>query len=52
MKSKEKIHAFDVVQPKLTKTGFIIFEEYNLYLVSIKGGFFGGTETGFPNIII
>lgn len=45
MKSKEKIYAFDVAQPKLTKTGFIAVGENNLYLVSMKGGFFGGAET-------
>ncbi|MDA1763205.1 PH domain-containing protein [Bacillus cereus] len=45
MKSKEKIYAYDVAQPKLTKTGFIIIGENNLYLVSMEGGFFGGAET-------
>lgn len=44
MKAKEAIHYFEVAQPKFTKTGFIIVGEHNLYLVSMKGGFFGGAE--------
>ncbi|MBE7121654.1 PH domain-containing protein [Bacillus cereus] len=44
MKSKEAIYFFEVAYPKLTKTGFIIVGEHNLYLVMMKGGFFGGAE--------
>lgn len=44
MKAKEAIHYFEVAQPKFTKTGFIVVGENNLYLVSMKGGFFGGAE--------
>ncbi|MGN4448191.1 PH domain-containing protein [Bacillus cereus group sp. MYBK79-1] len=44
MKSGEKIYSFEVADPKLTKTGFIVIGEQNLYLVMMKGGFFGGAE--------
>lgn len=44
MKAKEAIHFFEVADPKLTKTGFIVVGEYNLYLVMMKGGLFGGAE--------
>lgn len=44
MKAKEAIHFFEIADPKLTKTGFIVVGEYNLYLVMMKGGLFGGTE--------
>lgn len=44
MKSKEAIYFFEVAYPKLTKTGFIVVGEHNLYLVMMKGGFFGGAE--------
>jgi hypothetical protein len=45
MKEDEKIYSFDVADPKLTKTGFIVVGEHNLYLVAMKGGLFGGAET-------
>lgn len=44
MKSGEKIYAFEVADPKLTKTGFIVVGEHNLYFVMMKGGLFGGAE--------
>lgn len=44
MKAKEAIHYFEVAHPKLTKTGFIVVGEHNLYLVMMKGGLFGGAE--------
>ncbi|PGE40382.1 hypothetical protein COM60_07100 [Bacillus toyonensis] len=44
MKAKENIHYFEVADPKLTKTGFIVVGEHNLYLVMMKGGLFGGAE--------
>ncbi|PFA26715.1 hypothetical protein CN390_27725 [Bacillus cereus] len=44
MKSKEAIYFFEVAYPKLMKTGFIVVGEHNLYLVMMKGGFFGGAE--------
>lgn len=44
MKAKEAIHYFEVADPKLTKTGFIVVGEQNLYLVMMKGGLFGGAE--------
>lgn len=44
MKAKEAIHYFEVADPKLTKTGFIVVGGHNLYLVMMKGGLFGGAE--------
>ncbi|MEH6891567.1 PH domain-containing protein [Bacillus sp. JJ864] len=44
MKTGEKIYYFDVADPKLTKTGFIVVGEHNLYFVMMKGGLFGGAE--------
>jgi hypothetical protein len=44
MKEDEKIYSFDVADPKLTKTGFIVVGEHNLYFVTMKGGLFGGAE--------
>ncbi|PHA94944.1 hypothetical protein COE79_29310 [Bacillus toyonensis] len=44
MKAKESIHCFEVANPKLTKIGFIVVGDYNLYLVMMKGGLFGGAE--------
>lgn len=44
MKAKEVIHFFEVADPKLTKTGFIVVGEHNLYFVMMKGGLFGGAE--------
>ncbi|GAB6554783.1 MULTISPECIES: PH domain-containing protein [Bacillus] len=44
MKSQEAIYCFEVAHPKLTKTGFIVVGEHNLYLVMMKGGLFGGAE--------
>ncbi|PEM15185.1 hypothetical protein CN616_22755 [Bacillus toyonensis] len=44
MKAKESIHCFEVTNPKLTKIGFIVVGDYNLYLVMMKGGLFGGAE--------
>ncbi|MGE6619477.1 PH domain-containing protein [Bacillus mycoides] len=44
MKAKEAIHFFEVADPKLTKTGFIVVGEHNLYFVMMKGGLFGGAE--------
>ncbi|HDR7795354.1 TPA: PH domain-containing protein [Bacillus luti] len=44
MKPNEKIYSFEVADPKLTKTGFIVVGEQNLYLVMMKGGLFGGAE--------
>ncbi|MGE1043949.1 PH domain-containing protein [Bacillus wiedmannii] len=45
MKTKEALHYFEVATPKLTKIGFIIVGEHNLYLIMMKDGFFGGAET-------
>ncbi|ALZ64497.1 hypothetical protein FORC13_p012 (plasmid) [Bacillus cereus] len=44
MKAKEAIYFFEVAYLKLPKTGFIVVGEHNLYLVMMKGGFFGGAE--------
>jgi Bacterial PH domain len=44
MKEDENIYAFDMADPKLTKTGFIVVGEQNLYFVAMKGGLFGGAE--------
>ncbi|PEA54973.1 hypothetical protein CON64_09800 [Bacillus pseudomycoides] len=44
MKTGEKIYYFDVADPKLTKTGFIVVGEHNLYFVMMKGGLFGVAE--------
>ncbi len=44
MKAKEAIYCFEVANPKLTKMGFMVVGEHNLYLVMMKGGFFGGAE--------
>ncbi|PFW97445.1 PH domain-containing protein [Bacillus pseudomycoides] len=44
MKAKEAIYYFEVANPKLTKIGFIVVGEHNLYLVMMKGGLFGGAE--------
>jgi hypothetical protein len=44
MKEDENIYAFDIADPKLTKTGFIVVGEHNLYFVAMKGGLFGGAE--------
>ncbi len=44
MKPKEVIHFFEGASTKLTKTGFIVVGEHNLYFVMMKGGFFGGAE--------
>jgi len=44
MKENENIYRFDVANPSLTKTGFIVVGEENLYLVSMKGGLFGGAD--------
>ncbi|WP_233414594.1 PH domain-containing protein [Thermaerobacillus caldiproteolyticus] len=44
MKENENIYRFDVADPSLTKTGFIVVGENNLYLVSMKGGLFGGAD--------
>lgn len=45
MKGTETIHYFTVADSELTKTGFIVVADSNLYLVSIKMGFFGGAQT-------
>ncbi|MGG2091937.1 PH domain-containing protein [Bacillus sp. S13(2024)] len=44
MKKNEKIYTFEVAHPKLTKTGFIVVGEHNLYFVTMKGGLFGGAD--------
>jgi hypothetical protein len=44
MKEDENIYAFDMADPSLTKTGFIVVGEHNLYFVAMKGGLFGGAE--------
>ncbi|PEF15740.1 PH domain-containing protein [Bacillus cereus] len=44
MKAKENIHCFEVANPKLTKIGFVVVGDHNLYLVMMKGGLFGGAE--------
>lgn len=44
MKAKEAIHYFEVAAPKLTKAGFIVVGEHNLYLVMMKGSLFGAAE--------
>ncbi|EZP77645.1 hypothetical protein H839_08429 [Parageobacillus genomosp. 1] len=44
MKEDEKIYSFNVADPSLTKTGFIVVGEHNLYFVAMKGGLFGGAE--------
>ncbi|WP_342045891.1 PH domain-containing protein [Bacillus sp. OTU530] len=45
MKKDEKIYAFNMADPKLTKTGFIVVAEHNLIFVTLKGGLFGGADT-------
>lgn len=44
MKAQEAIHYFEVAEPKLTKTGFIVVGEHNLYIVMMKDGLFGGAK--------
>lgn len=44
MKAKESIHYFEVANPKLTKTDFIVVGERHLYLVIMKDGLFGSAE--------
>ncbi|MFK4425897.1 hypothetical protein ABH959_003035 [Bacillus sp. RC51] len=44
IKPKKNIHYFEVANPKLTKTGFIVVGEHNVYLVTMKGELFGGAE--------
>lgn len=45
MKKDENIYSFNIADPKLTKTGFIVVAETNLILLSMKMGLFGGAES-------
>lgn len=44
IKKDEKIYSFNVADPKLTKTGFIVVAEHNLICITMKGGMFGGAD--------
>lgn len=44
MKTDEKIYSFEVADPKLTKTGFVVVAEHNLIFLTMKGGLFGGAN--------
>ncbi|MCM3788196.1 PH domain-containing protein [Domibacillus indicus] len=44
MKPDEKIYSFSSADPKLTKTGFMIIGEQNLYFTTLKGGLMGGAD--------
>jgi hypothetical protein len=44
MGKEEKIYSFTTADPKLTKTGFIVIGENNLYFAWMKGGLLGGAE--------
>lgn len=44
MKTDEKIYSFMAANPKLTKTGFIVVAEHNLFFVTMKGGLLGGAD--------
>jgi len=44
MKKNEKILSFTTADAKLTKTGFMIIGEKNLYFVTLKGGLLGGVD--------
>ncbi|WP_342543329.1 PH domain-containing protein [Paenisporosarcina sp. FSL H8-0542] len=45
MKKDEKIYNFNIADPKLTKTGYIVVAEKNLIMLSLKGGLFGGMDS-------
>lgn len=45
MKKDEKVYSFNIADPKLTKTGFIVVGENNLIFLSLKMGLFGGVES-------
>lgn len=45
MKKDEKIYNFNVADPKLIKTGYIVVAERNLIFLSLKGGLFGGMDS-------
>lgn len=45
MKKDDKIYSFNIADPKLTKTGYIVVGEKNLILLSLKGGLFGGMDS-------
>lgn len=44
MKKDEKIYSFSTANPKMTKTGFMVIGDKNLYLTSLKGGLLGGAD--------
>lgn len=44
MKKEEKIFSFNTADSKLTKTGFMIIGESNLYFTTLKGGLMGGAD--------
>ncbi|MEK4721475.1 PH domain-containing protein [Priestia sp. FSL W8-0524] len=44
MSKNEQILLFTIADAKLTKTGFMVITDKNLYLISLKGGLFGGAE--------
>lgn len=44
MKKDEKILSFTTADSKLTKTGFMIIGDKNLYFTTLKGGLLGGAD--------
>ncbi|MGE7951817.1 PH domain-containing protein [Lysinibacillus xylanilyticus] len=44
MKNDEKILSFTTADSKLTKTGFMIIGDKNLYFTTLKGGLLGGAD--------
>lgn len=44
MKKDEQILLFTIADAKLTKTGFMVITDKKIYLISLKGGFFGGAD--------
>ncbi|CAM4401751.1 hypothetical protein BAMA_18280 [Bacillus manliponensis] len=44
IKQKELIYSFEVADPKLTKTGFIVVAENKLHFVMMKSGLFGEAD--------
>ncbi|MFS0763854.1 PH domain-containing protein [Peribacillus phoenicis] len=45
MKKDERIYSFNVADPKLTKTGFIVVAESSLIFLTLKMGLFGGADS-------
>jgi len=45
MKKDAKIYSFEVADPKLTKTGFLVATETDLILITLKMGLVGGAAS-------